>query len=399
MRSVCSAGCAWTGSTVASAAESDPAMNCERDHGVMAASYPRRRAVTPQGRRRPPSYYLRKKPARIVMAITYHAALSERLSLYSRNKLKLGVFGPNMSSGIALTKVPERWSGSWEDNLRLAQLLDEAGIEFMLPVARWKGNQGATNPQEATLETITWACGLLAQTKRITVFGTVHVPLVHPVFAAKQFVTADHISRGRFGLNIVAGWNQDEFDMFGIEQREHDIRYEYSAEWLSVVRQLWEREDTFDFEGRFLRLKGLQAQPKPYGGTRPVMMNAGGSVTGRAFATKHCDFLFATIRTLEQSEAEIRDARERASWDAKTSSASSRPRASSVARGNAKRRNSSVTTPRNRPTSMRCATCSRSPTARRASVPRSMSECASGSRQATAAIRSSAIPIASPPNS
>jgi FMNH2-dependent dimethyl sulfone monooxygenase len=246
------------------------------------------------------------------MAITYHAALSERLSLYSRNKLKLGVFGPNMSSGIALTKVPERWSGSWEDNLRLAQLLDEAGIEFMLPVARWKGNQGATNPQEATLETITWACGLLAQTKRITVFGTVHVPLVHPVFAAKQFVTADHISRGRFGLNIVAGWNQDEFDMFGIEQREHDIRYEYSAEWLSVVRQLWEREDTFDFEGRFLRLKGLQAQPKPYGGTRPVMMNAGGSVTGRAFATKHCDFLFATIRTLEQSEAEIRDARERA---------------------------------------------------------------------------------------
>src|SRR5579875_1511746 len=320
------------------------------------------------------------------MAITYHAALSERLSLYSRNKLKLGVFGPNMSSGIALTKVPERWSGSWEDNLRLAQLLDEAGIEFMLPVARWKGNQGATNPQEATLETITWACGLLAQTKRITVFGTVHVPLVHPVFAAKQFVTADHISRGRFGLNIVAGWNQDEFDMFGIEQREHDIRYEYSAEWLSVVRQLWEREDTFDFEGRFLRLKGLQAQPKPYGGTRPVMMNAGGSVTGRAFATKHCDFLFATIRTLEQSDAE-------------TSSASSRPRASSVARGNAKRRNSSVTTPRNRPTSMRCATCSRSPTARRASVPRSMSECASGSRQATAAIRSSAIPIASPPNS
>jgi alkanesulfonate monooxygenase SsuD/methylene tetrahydromethanopterin reductase-like flavin-dependent oxidoreductase (luciferase family) len=42
------------------------------------------------------------------------------------------------------------------------------------------------------------------------------------------------------------------------------------------------------------------------------MMNAGGSVTGRAFATKHCDFLFATIRSLEQSEAEIRDARERA---------------------------------------------------------------------------------------
>lgn len=239
-------------------------------------------------------------------------ALGERLSLYSRNALKLGVFGPNMSSGIALTKIAERWSGSWEDNLRLARLLDEAGVEFMLPVARWKGNQGATDPQAATLETITWACGLLAQTKRITVFGTVHVPLVHPVFAAKQFVTVDHISRGRFGLNIVAGWNQDEFDMFGVEQRDHDTRYDYGAEWLSVVRRLWESDEPFDFNGRFIQLSGVEAQPKPYGGTRPIMMNAGGSVTGRAFAAQHCDVLFATIRTLEQSEAEIRDARERA---------------------------------------------------------------------------------------
>jgi dimethylsulfone monooxygenase len=246
------------------------------------------------------------------MTVAHPAGLDERLAMYSRNKLKLGVFGPNMSSGIALTKIPERWSGTWEDNLRLAQMLDAAGIEFMLPVARWKGNQGSTNPQSATLETITWACGLLAQTKRITVFGTVHVPLVHPVFAAKQFVTVDHVSRGRFGLNIVAGWNQDEFDMFGAEQREHDTRYEYGAEWLSIVRQIWEREDTFDFDGRFIKLKGIQAEPKPYGGTRPIMMNAGGSTTGRAFATQHCDFLFATIRGLEQSRTELIDARARA---------------------------------------------------------------------------------------
>ena len=47
-------------------------------------------------------------------------------------------------------------------------------------------------------------------------------PLVHPVYAAKQFVTADHAGEGRFGLNIVCGWNQGEFDMFGAEQREHD---------------------------------------------------------------------------------------------------------------------------------------------------------------------------------
>lgn len=239
-------------------------------------------------------------------------ARAGRLAMYSPNRLKLGVFGPNMSSGIALTKIPERWSGSWTDNARLGKMLDDAGIEFMLPVARWKGNAGATNPQAATLETITWATALLAQTSRITVFGTVHVPLVHPVFAAKQCVTADQVGSGRFGLNIVAGWNQDEFDMFGLTQLEHDVRYDYGAEWLAVVRQLWEREDEFDFEGRFFSLKGLQAFPKPYGGSRPIIMNAGGSVTGRAFATRYCDFLFATVRSLDASRAEISDARERA---------------------------------------------------------------------------------------
>ena len=79
---------------------------------------------------------------------------------------------------------------------------------------------------------ITWACGLLGATKRITVFGTVHAPLFHPLIAAKEFVTADHIGEGRFGLNIVAGWNEGEFEMFGVEQRAHDERYEFAQEWI-----------------------------------------------------------------------------------------------------------------------------------------------------------------------
>ena len=148
-------------------------------------------------------------------------SMQSRLALYSRNKLKLGLFGANCSSGRAVTKVRERWSGSWPDCLRLAHMADEAGIEFMLPVGRWKGYGGDTDYQGATLETVTWAAGLLAATKRLTVFGTVHAPLIHPVIAAKQFVTADHIGQGRFGLNVVCGWNEDEFEMFGATMGEH----------------------------------------------------------------------------------------------------------------------------------------------------------------------------------
>lgn len=229
-----------------------------------------------------------------------------RLAMYSRNRLKLGLFGPNCSSGLAVTKVSERWSGSWRDNLALAQMVDEAGIEFILPVGRWKGYGGETDPSAETFETVTWATGLLTATQRLTVFGTVHAPLIHPVYAAKMFVTADHASEGRFGLNVVCGWNQDEFDMFGAQQREHDERYAYGSEWLEIVMRLWEDDAPFDYRGEFFQLKHVQALPKPYGGSRPLIMNAGASPAGKAFAVRHADDLFTRIYSLEQSVDEVR---------------------------------------------------------------------------------------------
>src|SRR5262245_1137592 len=65
-----------------------------------------------------------------------------RMSLSGGNALKIGLFGSNCSSGRAVTKLPERWSGTWLDNLRLARMADQAGIEFMLPIGRWKGYGG-----------------------------------------------------------------------------------------------------------------------------------------------------------------------------------------------------------------------------------------------------------------
>jgi len=238
---------------------------------------------------------------------------ADRAELYSASALKLGIFGANMSSGIAATKVPERWSAAWEDNVALARMLDAAGLEFMLPVARWKGFGGATNFEGAGFETVTWACGLLGETRRLTVFGTVHAPLVHPIFAAKQFVTVDHVGRGRFGLNLVCGWNQDEFEMFNERQRDHETRYVYGAEWLRVIRMMWECDEPFDFTGEFITLHGVEAAPKPYRGTQPLIMNAGSSDTGKAFAIANCAYLLSTIRNSVAEAAEnVGDAHRRA---------------------------------------------------------------------------------------
>jgi dimethylsulfone monooxygenase len=234
--------------------------------------------------------------------------------MHGNNTLQIGLFGANCSSGRAVTLVPERWSGTWQDNKKLAVMADEAGIDFMLPIGRWKGYGGDTDYQGTTLETITWATGLLAATKHITVFGTVHAPIFNPVVAAKEMVTADHIGEGRFGLNIVVGWNEGEFDMFGVEQRAHENRYEYAQEWIEVIKMIWSDRENFDFRGKYLDMKGIRGKPKPYGGARPVIMNAGASATGHAFAVKNCDafFLQASRTSLEESAQRVRRAKDAA---------------------------------------------------------------------------------------
>src|SRR6516165_9142179 len=232
------------------------------------------------------------------------ASIRDRLNMHGSNRLQIGLFGANCSSGRSATTVPERWSASWPDCLRLARMADAAGLDFMLPIARWKGYGGETDFHGSSLETITWAVGLLGATARMTVFGTVHAPLFHPLIAAKELVTADHVGEGRLGLNLVVGWNEGEFEMFGVKQREHDVRYEFAQEWLDVVTRAWSDDAQFDFEGEFLRLKGVRAHPKPYGGTRPILMNAGSSPAGQAFALRNCDaFFVATAGSRTSLEA------------------------------------------------------------------------------------------------
>jgi alkanesulfonate monooxygenase SsuD/methylene tetrahydromethanopterin reductase-like flavin-dependent oxidoreductase (luciferase family) len=230
-----------------------------------------------------------------------NGSMRDRLGMYNANTLKVGVFGANCSSGRSATKVPERWSASWADCLRLARMADEAGIDFILPIGRWKGYGGDTDFHGETLETKTWAAGLLAATKRITVFGTVHAPLFNPIIAAKESVTCDQIGEGRFGLNIVAGWNEGEFEMFGVKQRDHETRYAFAQEWVDVVKRAWSEGEDFDFDGQFFKLAGIRAKPKPYGGTRPIIMNAGSSGTGQAFALRNCDAFFTATNASRKS--------------------------------------------------------------------------------------------------
>ncbi|WP_031464252.1 LLM class flavin-dependent oxidoreductase [Sciscionella sediminilitoris] len=225
---------------------------------------------------------------------------------------KLGLFSPNCTGGLAVTRIPERWSASWPDNLRLARLADRAGIDFILPIARWIGYGGETNFHEGVLEPIPWASGLLASTRRIVVFATVHTAFNHPVVSAKQLATVDQVGEGRAGLNIVAGWNQPEYEAMGVAlPSEHDDRYAMAQEWWDHVRALWTREGRFDLDGRFFSLRGVESMPKPVRSSLPIL-NAGSSKQGRAFAARNADFVFTIIADPAEGERVVAELTESA---------------------------------------------------------------------------------------
>ena len=226
-----------------------------------------------------------------------------RLALGSTTKLKLGIFAANLSSGMFATRVPERWQATWDENQRLAQMADERGLEFFIPLARWKGQGGSTNYQDWGFETLTWAAALLACTQRIFVFGTVHVLLFHPVVAAKMMVTADHAGHGRFGVNLVVGPSKPQMPMFGIAVPEHDERYVLAQEWIDIVRRLWTEPNEFDFRGKYFQLDELHASPLSFAGTEPLVLNAGASGVGQEYAVRNSDAFFTSIKSSTFDEA------------------------------------------------------------------------------------------------
>ena len=211
------------------------------------------------------------------------------------NALKLGLFALNLEHGGTVSNEPWTLPLDWQSVKRVAQLGDRLGLELLVPVARWRGFGGETNYGGHCYDTFAWAAGLAAATENIHVWSTCHVPTIHPLVAAKQLATIDHISGGRAGVNIVGGWFREELEMFGRPMLEHDRRYELAEEWTQIVNHLWTSEEPLDFHGEFFRIDDGVSKPKPLQDPRPAFMNAGGSPRGQRFAAEYADTVFVFV--------------------------------------------------------------------------------------------------------
>lgn len=202
---------------------------------------------------------------------------------------KLGLFAPNASGGMIMSDAPTGFRVTWDQQLEIAKAAEAANLDALVPVGRWTGFGGNTNFNGVCFETYTWAAGLAQATERIGIFATTHLPTVHPIVAAKMAATVDHISNGRFGLNLIMGWFTPEMELFGREQREHDDRYDFGQEWLDFAERLWSEDEAFDFDGSYFTSKGAHAYPKPVLAPRPALINAGASPRGQEFSARNVD--------------------------------------------------------------------------------------------------------------
>lgn len=214
-----------------------------------------------------------------------------RNALFNNNRMKLGTFCTNTVN--ATTLAPEMTLPSWDACIEAARMADTAGFEAITPIARWKGyvDNDPEHVSHQIMEAFTFAAAIAQATTYSTVFATTHAPTIHPVAIAKMAATIDHISGGRFALNVVGGWNRREFDMFGIDLLGHDERYVYLAEWVQLLKRLWTGEE-FDHHSHYFKMKAALARPRPVQQGGIPIMNAGTSEMGMRFAAKHSDIGF-----------------------------------------------------------------------------------------------------------
>ncbi|EOO03024.1 putative flavin utilizing monooxygenase protein [Phaeoacremonium minimum UCRPA7] len=239
------------------------------------------------------------------------------LSRSARQPLLLGVFLDLLDA--KKSSYPSSNSWTFDYNVDIVRKADELGFDVAFSRTQWLPKGGYDN--EASLDAFIALGAMAAVTKNILLISTIHVlygPL-HPLHIAKYGATLDHISKGRWGINIVTGHRAIEHQMFGWNRIEHDKRYEMAAELFDVVNSLWGETENLTYEGRVSpwKLENAWITPKPLYG-RPVLVNATGSAAGIDFAVHYSDLIFITspggahiesaLETLPDHISKIKDA-------------------------------------------------------------------------------------------
>ncbi|HEY6797294.1 MAG TPA: LLM class flavin-dependent oxidoreductase [Kineosporiaceae bacterium] len=206
----------------------------------------------------------------------------------------------------------------WKHLARIAEAARFDSLFLADSPALW---QSAAHRPSGALEPLTVLTALAGVTERIGLIATASSTYNSPYNLARRFASLDHVSGGRAGWNLVTTAGPNAARNFGLtDQPGHTERYERAQEFLDVVRALWDswgddatiadkttgryadpnRIRPIDHSGRFYRVAGpLNVRRPPQG--HPLLVQAGSSTDGRAFAARNADAIFTAHQTLDDA--------------------------------------------------------------------------------------------------
>ena len=173
------------------------------------------------------------------------------------------------------------------------------------------------------LDPMTLLAALSSVTDKLGLTGTVSTTYNEPFNVARRLASLDHISKGRVAWNIVTSQLDIEANNYGHDQHpEHGLRYKMAEEFVEVATQLWDswtddaividkengiyaqadKIKEINYKGQWHSSRGPLNVPRPPQGY-PVLVVAGSSEAGQAFASKIGEVVFTAQQTLEAAQA------------------------------------------------------------------------------------------------
>lgn len=208
--------------------------------------------------------------------------------------MKLGVFTPTLSGGWVISTAAPQFRPDWFLMREVGLKAEHYGFDFLLAPNKYKGMDGKVDFWNYALDSFTTMAGLAAVTKKIQLIPSISLLSVPPVYAAKQVKTvADIAGPGRFGVNIISGWEKPEWVSMGLWPGDEYFatRYDYASEYLTVMKELWETGQS-DFKGQYFQMEDARLQPWFDQGMDVKIVCAGQSDRGMKFTAEFADYQF-----------------------------------------------------------------------------------------------------------
>ena len=237
-------------------------------------------------------------------------------------RMKLGYFLTGFGHHVASSRHPEsveRGGMNLKKTIEQAKSLEQAKFDFLF-VSDSLYVDKKTHPDMFTMfEPISLMSIIAMETKHLGLIITGSTTYSEPFNLSRIFSSLDHYSDGRAGWNIVtSGINDTAKNFSGVNNVDHDLRYDQANEFVEISKKLWnswrdvdsqsvhkagkflknQQPEPINYEGDFYNVKGpLNIDQSPQG--YPLLVQAGSSKKGTDFASKHAEVIFTAQNDID----------------------------------------------------------------------------------------------------